>query len=155
MRTTLELPDPLFARLRARAASERVTLKQLLCSYVDWTGRRPWRSTSSATPPCSSSSTQSTSANLPDLNVWLALAWPAHSHHQQAVHYWEHQAADQVLFCTVTALGLIRLVFQPKLMGTTVRNAAEAPPCTKPCASNLACGWPCRSTTAPMPIWRP
>ena len=32
MRTTLELPDPLFARLRARAASERVTLKQLLRS---------------------------------------------------------------------------------------------------------------------------
>ena len=35
MRTTLELPDPLFARLRARAASERVTLKQLLRSYVE------------------------------------------------------------------------------------------------------------------------
>ncbi len=32
MRTTLELPDPLFARLKARAASERVTLKQLLRS---------------------------------------------------------------------------------------------------------------------------
>ena len=35
MRTTLELPDPLFARLKARAASERVTLKQLLHSYVE------------------------------------------------------------------------------------------------------------------------
>jgi hypothetical protein len=35
MRTTLELPDPLFARLKARAASERVTLKQLLRSYVE------------------------------------------------------------------------------------------------------------------------
>jgi hypothetical protein len=34
MRTTLELPDPLLARLRARAASERVTLKQLR-SYVE------------------------------------------------------------------------------------------------------------------------
>ena len=32
MRPTLELPDPLFARLKARAASERVTLKQLLSS---------------------------------------------------------------------------------------------------------------------------
>ena len=33
---TLELPDPLFARLKARAAnSEGVTLKQLLCSYVE------------------------------------------------------------------------------------------------------------------------
>ena len=35
MRTTLELPDPLFARLKARASSQRVTLKQLLHSYVE------------------------------------------------------------------------------------------------------------------------
>jgi len=35
MRTTLELPDPLFARLKARAAYEQVTLKQLLRSYVE------------------------------------------------------------------------------------------------------------------------
>ena len=35
MRTTLELPDPLFARLKARAASELLTLKQLLRSYVE------------------------------------------------------------------------------------------------------------------------
>jgi hypothetical protein len=35
MRTTLELPYPLFARLKARAASEQLTLKQLLRSYVE------------------------------------------------------------------------------------------------------------------------
>ncbi|MCT0218442.1 hypothetical protein KQ304_05400 [Synechococcus sp. CS-1329] len=35
MRITLELPDPLFARLKARAASEHLTLKQLLRSYVE------------------------------------------------------------------------------------------------------------------------
>ncbi|MBM5819016.1 MAG: hypothetical protein FJ070_02840 [Cyanobacteria bacterium K_DeepCast_150m_m2_101] len=35
MRKTLELPDPLFARLKARAASEHLTLKQLLRSYVE------------------------------------------------------------------------------------------------------------------------
>ena len=68
----------------------------------------------------------STTADLPDLNVWLALVWPEHSHHQQAVRYWEVQASDQVLFSTVTALGLVRLVSQPKLMGPAVRNAAEA-----------------------------
>ncbi|MCX5951715.1 MAG: PIN domain-containing protein [Cyanobacteria bacterium] len=68
----------------------------------------------------------STSADLPDLNVWLALVCPAHNHHQHAVHDWEHQAAERVLFCTVTALGLVRLVCQPKLMGTAVKNAAEA-----------------------------
>ena len=35
MRTTLELPDPLFARLKIKAASERVTLKELLRQYVE------------------------------------------------------------------------------------------------------------------------
>ena len=35
MRTTLELPDPLFARLKARAATERITLKQLLRHFVE------------------------------------------------------------------------------------------------------------------------
>ena len=35
MRTTLEIPDPLFARLKARAASEHLTLKQLLDSYEE------------------------------------------------------------------------------------------------------------------------
>jgi hypothetical protein len=29
MRTTLDLPDSLFAQLKARVASDRVTLKQL------------------------------------------------------------------------------------------------------------------------------
>ncbi len=67
-----------------------------------------------------------TTADLPDLNVWLALACVDHSHHKQALHYWEHQAAERVLFCTVTALGLVRLVRQPKLMGTAVMGAAEA-----------------------------
>jgi hypothetical protein len=60
----------------------------------------------------------STAIDLPDLNVWLASA--DHSHYQQAVHYWEKQAAEQVLFCIVTALGLVRLVRQPKLMGAAV-----------------------------------
>ena len=35
MRTTLELPDPLFARLKALAVSERLSLKELLRSYVE------------------------------------------------------------------------------------------------------------------------
>ena len=56
MRTTLELPDPLFARLKARAASERVTLKQLLRSNVE--------QGLSAAPEC---------AGLPRLNGSLAI----------------------------------------------------------------------------------
>ena len=68
----------------------------------------------------------STIADLPDLNVWLALASPTHQYNSSAVQYWEEQASQQVLFCTVTALGLVRLVMQPKLMGDAVLTAAEA-----------------------------
>ena len=65
-------------------------------------------------------------ADLPDLNVWLALASPTHQHHSSAVQYWEEQASQQVLFCTVTAQGLVRLVMQPKVMGDAALTAAEA-----------------------------
>ena len=66
------------------------------------------------------------SADLPDLNVWLSLATPDHVHHQQAVAYWKEQSAEEVPFCTVTALGLVRLVRQPKAMGSAVKSAQGA-----------------------------
>ena len=62
VRTTLELPDPVFARLKARAANERVSLKQLLHSYVEQ---------GLNTPP-SESTMQRTAANLPRLEVPFA-----------------------------------------------------------------------------------
>jgi toxin-antitoxin system PIN domain toxin len=65
-------------------------------------------------------------ADLPDLNVWLAMTSAGHANHAKAIHYWESEAADQVLFCSVTALGLIRLVSQPKLMGSAVKSSADA-----------------------------
>jgi hypothetical protein len=63
MRTTLELPDPLFARLKARAASDRVTLKQLLRSYVE--------QGLASTPP--GVSKQRSAASLPRLEGALAI----------------------------------------------------------------------------------
>lgn len=60
-----------------------------------------------------------TSADLPDLKVWLALEWPEHSHHKQAVHYWEQQAAEQVLFCAVS------ICWQAPR-----QRAAQRPPCS-------------------------
>ena len=62
MRTTLELPDPLFARLKARASSQRVTLKQLLHSYVEQ---------GLNTPPLDAA-VQRSAASLPRLKGGLA-----------------------------------------------------------------------------------
>ena len=73
MRTTLELPDPLFARLKARAAMKQVSLKQLLHDYVEQGLEAPDPSASQA---------RRSARDLPTLP----------------------------LICTVTALGLVRLV---------------------------------------------
>ncbi len=35
MRTTLELPDPLFREVKARAAKQGMKLKELLASYIE------------------------------------------------------------------------------------------------------------------------
>lgn len=41
MRITLEFPDPLFARLKIQAASQRVTLQELLRRYVEQGHNQP------------------------------------------------------------------------------------------------------------------
>jgi len=64
--------------------------------------------------------------DLPDLNVWLALCAADHPHHAAARHYWEHQAANEVLFSTVTALGLVRLLCQPTVMGQQTLEPLQA-----------------------------
>jgi predicted DNA-binding ribbon-helix-helix protein len=67
MRTTLELPDPLFARLKARASSQRVTLKQLLHSYVEQGLNTPClkRLLSDRRPPCPGSRAPSLARQAP------------------------------------------------------------------------------------------
>lgn len=72
------------------------------------------------------------SGDLPDINVWLALAVQEHPHHQAALRYWAEvqveigrQGADAygggagpcLWFCRVTMLGLVRLLCQPKAVG--------------------------------------
>jgi len=68
--------------------------------------------------------THPASGDLPDVNVWLALAVQEHPHHLLAKRYWMQEvaplAADgqaQAWFCRTTALGLVRLLCQPKAVG--------------------------------------
>ncbi len=60
--------------------------------------------------------------DLPDINVWLALAVQEHPHHAAARAYWaDVQAGGTSLwFCRVTMLGLVRLLCQPKVVGDGV-----------------------------------
>ena len=64
--------------------------------------------------------------DLPDLNVWLALALVEHPHHRAARAYWYEAAARRIWFCRVTMLGLVRLLAQPRLMGKATLGLREA-----------------------------
>lgn len=64
--------------------------------------------------------------DLPDLNVWLALADPDHQHHQRARRYWESEAAPQIAFCRLSMLGLLRLLANPKAMHGSPFTPAQA-----------------------------
>jgi uncharacterized protein len=71
--------------------------------------------------------------DLPDVNVWLALAQPKHPHHELAKNYWQttsarfaQEASEQagelieskIHFCRTTMLGLVRVLSQTsKLYG--------------------------------------
>ena len=54
--------------------------------------------------------------DLPDLNVWLALADPDHEHHSRAESYWNHESANNMAFCRVTMLGILRLLTNRSIM---------------------------------------
>jgi len=64
--------------------------------------------------------------DLPDLNVWLALAWPLHPQHLRARHYWQAEAGERVVFCTATGLGLVRLLCRENVMGDAVLTPTAA-----------------------------
>jgi hypothetical protein len=64
--------------------------------------------------------------DLPDVNVWLALAVQEHPHHGVALQYWTTDAAARLHFCRVTMLGLVRLLTQPRLMGPAALDATAA-----------------------------
>ncbi|MEB3296306.1 MAG: TA system VapC family ribonuclease toxin [Cyanobacteriota bacterium] len=64
--------------------------------------------------------------DLPDLNVWLALTWPLHPQHLRARHYWQAEAGERVVFCTATALGLVRLLCRESVMGEAVLTPVAA-----------------------------
>lgn len=64
--------------------------------------------------------------DLPDLNVWLALADPDHQHHARARQYWEREALPQLCFCRVSMLGLLRLLSNSKVMQNHPLTPSEA-----------------------------
>lgn len=52
---------------------------------------------------------------LLDVNVWLAAAWARHQHHQVA-RQWIDDDDDELAFCRVTQMALLRLITNPAIM---------------------------------------
>lgn len=55
-------------------------------------------------------------ADLPDINVWLALTDQNHAHHARAERYWHDESRPQIAFCRTSLLGLLRLATNAKVM---------------------------------------
>ena len=63
---------------------------------------------------------------FPDVNVWVALAYEGHQHHESATAWFVKLNGETVYFCRFTQLGLLRLITHPSVMRDDVRNQTEA-----------------------------
>jgi uncharacterized protein len=54
---------------------------------------------------------------LPDVNLWLALAFESHVHHAPAKAWLDQLTSDSCVFCRMTQQGFLRLATNPKAFG--------------------------------------
>jgi hypothetical protein len=64
--------------------------------------------------------------DLLDASVWLPLSAPDHVHHSRALRYWEEESAEELAFCRVTALALLRHLTNPRILGDAALDGASA-----------------------------
>jgi hypothetical protein len=62
---------------------------------------------------------------LVDVGVWLAAVWGRHVHYPVASDWFNGQAEDLV-FCRVTQMGLLRLLSNPAIMGDDSVDRSQA-----------------------------
>jgi toxin-antitoxin system PIN domain toxin len=62
---------------------------------------------------------------LVDVGVWLAAVWGRHAHYPAASE-WFNRQADDLVFCRVTQMGLLRLLSNPAIMGGDAVDRSHA-----------------------------
>ncbi|HXF57779.1 MAG TPA: hypothetical protein VNO34_09490 [Actinomycetota bacterium] len=62
--------------------------------------------------------------DLLDASVWVALRAPDHVHHPRARRYWDREAAEELAFCRVTALTLLRQLTNRRVLGEAALDGA-------------------------------
>lgn len=63
---------------------------------------------------------------LVDVNVWLAIVYDLHVHHEPAMAWFSSLGSQSACLCRITQLGLLRLLTNTKVMGVDVRGQAQA-----------------------------
>ncbi len=69
---------------------------------------------------------KSTTSFLVDINVWLAIAYDLHVHHDLAANWFESIGGGQAVFCRLTQLGLLRLLTNATVMDADVMGQMRA-----------------------------
>lgn len=64
--------------------------------------------------------------SLVDANVWLAIAFSDHVHHDVAVRWFDAQSNGSCVFCRLTQLALLRHLTNAKIMGKFVQSQQQA-----------------------------
>ena len=64
--------------------------------------------------------------DLPDINVWIALAYSRHTQHIPATKYIATVQADSAALCRLSQVGMLRLLTNPAVMGSDVCTQVKA-----------------------------
>src|SRR5271157_3342207 len=63
---------------------------------------------------------------LADINLWLALAFRSHIHHESGKNWFEGLSNDSCAFCRLTQQGFLRLATNPKAFGAEAVSMSDA-----------------------------
>ena len=63
---------------------------------------------------------------LPDVNLWLALAFEVHAHHGTARTWFDSVGVRTALWCRVTQQGFLRLASNPSVFGAEALTLRDA-----------------------------
>jgi uncharacterized protein len=63
---------------------------------------------------------------LPDINVWLALAFQSQAHYGLAQSWFQTAAVQTCLFCRFTQMGCLRLSTNRSIFGADALSMADA-----------------------------
>ncbi|MBN1961353.1 MAG: PIN domain-containing protein [Deltaproteobacteria bacterium] len=64
--------------------------------------------------------------HLLDINVWLALVFEVHTHHKNAVAWFNTAEKDSVAFCRLTQQGFLRLATNNTIFSDAALNLTDA-----------------------------